>query len=288
MAVDLVIVRTASVLAVAAAYMLFDLFNRRNVPSAFAYGTVAYGALLTALYAAYGDYYTALLSALIGAVVFGLGYAVYRIGQIGLGDITEFASISLMLPFQGVPLLAAASQLGLPFILSIVIASGVAALVFVPLYYIPRSRARRVGRGNMAKAVAIGAAYVAFMGFVAVMGMMSVYGIALLAALMFGSVFTTLYEGRITGSMVSYLTASGLEPDDMVAMNVLGRADKAWFRKRLRSFGQLVTPRMIAEMKRKRVRRKLPIYRQGIPFALPIFIGVLLSLLFGNLIILAL
>ncbi len=288
MLIDLDTIRIASVIAVALAYMLFDLFNRRNVPSLFAYGTVAYGALLTAAYLAYGEYYTAMLSALIAAVVFGLGYAVYRVGQIGLGDITEFTSITLMLPFQGAPLLLGPPQLGLPFILSIVIASGVAALVFVPLYYIPRSRARKVERGSMARAVAIGGAYLVFIGFVAVAGLTSVYGVALLSALMFGSVFTTLYEGRITGSMIAMLDARGMEPDDMIAMNVLSKADAAWFRKRVRHFGQLVTPKMIAELKRKRIRRKLPVYRQGIPFAFPIFVGVALSVLFGNLLLLAL
>ncbi len=288
MVIDFTTVRIASVIAVALAYMLFDLFNKRNVPSLFAYGSMAYGALLTVIYFVDGEYYTMLLSALIGTVVFGLGYVVYRVGQIGLGDITELTSVSLMLPFQSLPLFATVPQFGLPFILSVVIASGVVALIFVPLYYIPKSKSRTVEKGSAAKAAAIGAAYIAFMGFTAFMGIMSVYGIALLAALMFGSVFTTLYETRITVSMVKYLEPNRLEADDMIAMNVMSKTDRAWFRKRSRHFGQLITPVMIRELKAKRVRRKLPVYRQGIPFAFPIFIGVLLSVLFGNLLILAL
>ena len=37
-------------------------------------------------------------------------------------------------------------------------------------------------------------------------------------------------------------------------------------------------------MKAKRVRNKMPVYRKALPFAVPIFAGVVLSILFGNII----
>jgi Flp pilus assembly protein protease CpaA len=286
----LTIVRIASIAAIAFAYMAFDLLNRRNVPTLFAYATVAYGMGLTLLYLNLAAIESSLL---VAAVVFGLGYLVYRTGQIGLGDITELTAISLVLPFQAAPLLVQAGQYGLPFILSIVIASGVAALIAVPLFYIPLAR-KRLGRkalmggaGGRGKALAIGAAYIIFIATIAFTGLANLYGIALLGVIMIGAVLTTLFERPITSSMVVYLAAGRLEPEDMLAMNMLSKAERASLKRKVKSFGQLVTARMIREMKAKRIRMKLPVYRDGIPFAVPIFIGVMVSLLLGNLIILA-
>ncbi len=284
----LLIVRVTSIIAIAAAYMLFDIFNKRNVPSVFVYATLAYGALLTMTYALSADYYTAAFSLLAAAVVFGLGYATYRAGQLGLGDVAELATISLAMPLFNTPLLASAPQLGLPFVLSVVIASGVAALVFVPIYYIPRSGMKGISKKSARKAAVISAAYLAFIAFTALTGVFNIYGIALIAALMFGSFFTILCEEAITGSMVKYLAVPKLEPEDMLALNMLSRAEISWFKGQARHFGQLVTPIMINELRAGRVKRKLPVYRQGIPFALPIFIGTVVSLLLGNLLLLAL
>ena len=41
-------------------------------------------------------------------------------------------------------------------------------------------------------------------------------------------------------------------------------------------------------MHEKHIKNKFPVYREALPLALPIFIGVAISLLFGNLFILVL
>ena len=47
---QLLMLRIASVLVIPFIYMLFDLFNHRNVPDSFAYFTLGYGFVLTLLY----------------------------------------------------------------------------------------------------------------------------------------------------------------------------------------------------------------------------------------------
>ncbi len=42
------------------------------------------------------------------------------------------------------------------------------------------------------------------------------------------------------------------------------------------------------QMKKKAPREKIPVYKNAIPLAAPIFIGTVLSILFGNLILLLL
>lgn len=285
----LLLIRITSIVCIAVAYMAFDLFNRRNVPTAFAYGTIAYGVLLTLLYLASQDYATMAYSFVVAGIVFGLGYLVYRTGQIGLGDVTELTAVSLVLPFSA-PLLVGTGQFGLPFVISIVIASGIAALIVVPLFYIPIARKRRINdsRNSRVKAIVMGSSYMVFIAFATITGIATAYGVVILGALMIGSVLTILFERSITKSMIAYVPANKLEQEDMLAMNMLSARSRSAWKRRVKSFGQLVTPKMLKEIRRKRIRGRLPVYRNGIPFAVPILIGIVVSLLFGNLIILAL
>ncbi len=285
---ELLVLRVCSVLAIAAAYALFDVLNNRNVPGQFAYGTVAYGGALTLLYL---NYYTILLSFGVALAVFGFGYFVYRIGQIGFGDVTEFVSLSLVLPFLAYPL-NGVWQFNIPFIVSVLIATGVAALVFVPVVYIPRAGKLRHWKGTLfnkktaIKAAAIAGAYTAFGITLAVMNVINIYSIVILGALGAGSFATVLFEQDITKSMIRYLKPSELEEEDMIAINMLSSSERRVLKRKFRHFGQLVTKKMLKEMRQQDV--KLPVYRNGIPFAIPILVGVTLSILFGNVIILIL
>jgi prepilin signal peptidase PulO-like enzyme (type II secretory pathway) len=40
---------------------------------------------------------------------------------------------------------------------------------------------------------------------------------------------------------------------------------------------------VIDKFKKKKIRDKLPVYKEAMPFAVPIFVAVLLSILVGNL-----
>lgn len=288
---DILTVRIVSIIAIAFVYMLFDIFNNRNVPSIFVYATLAYGAALTILYFNYA--YIA-LSLGIAAATFGIGYAIYKIGNIGFGDISELTAISLMLPIQSVPLLASVLQLNLPFMFSIIISSGLAALVIVPLYYIPKSRrmvkssiTKLISAKQELKAMIIGITYMIFIGVLSFTGFITLYGIIILALLMFGSMFTILFEKPITESMISYVPAVHLQEEDMIAMNIVPPHLKKEMSAKIKHFAPLVSKKMLAEIKEKQIEDKLPVYRNGIPFAVPIFIGVVLSILFGNILLLA-
>ena len=54
---------------------------------------------------------------------------------------------------------------------------------------------------------------------------------------------------------------------------------------KIKGFDHLVTLRIIKEMSNKKIKLKFPVYRKAMPLALPIFIAVLISILFGNLIL---
>ncbi len=281
---NLLLVRIASTIIIATAYMLFDIFNKRNVPGIFAYATLAYAAALTLLYL---NTAAILTSVAIALVVLGVGYVTYRSGMLGAADVIEFAALSLIMPIQPAPLIAGSMpQLGIPFVVSVIIGTGIVALVIVPIYYIPKARCNkkimRVGRSSAIKALAIVAAYLFFAIALNEIGGITLHSAIILAVLLIGSATITLFEEPITGVMVKYAPVGDFEEGDLIAFNLMSRQDIEATRKRIKHFDRLVTYELIKEMRTKHITKKFPVYKEALPLALPILIGVVLSLLFGN------
>ena len=285
-------VRVAAVVIIALIYMLFDLFNKRNVPSLFAYATLGFGIVFTILYF---NTATIAISFLIAAAVGALGYLVYRAGQLGGADVIEFAALSMIIPIQQTPYLYNYFQYNLPFIISIFIATGVAALAMIPVYYLPRARTvlkkdiiSYVTRRELVKGAALAVAYLAFLLFLLLETNITYIAIALVAIVMVGSILTITFEKPITDSMVESIPASKFEEGDMIALNLMSAKEIKEMKGRVRGFDRLVTGGIIKEMRSEKITRRFPVYRKAMPLALPIFIGVVASLLFGNLLLLIL
>ena len=277
----------ASAILIAAAYMLFDLFNKRNVPGVFAYATLGYGAVLTLLYLSAA---TILTSAAIALVIISIGYVIYKAGQLGAADVIEFAALSLIIPIQPSPLLMGSPlQLGIPFVVSVMIGTGVAALVIVPLYYIPKARRSKgflkVSKRSALNAAAIAVAYLLFAVVLGRIAEITLQGWIILALLLVGSATITLFEDPITSVMVRYITVGNFDEGDLIAFNLMRKTDIAAVKKKIKLFDRLVTRDLINEMREKHITNRFPVYKEALPLALPIFIGVVISLLFGNIFI---
>ncbi len=290
---SLITYRMAAVLLFSLIYMLFDVFNRRNVPSIYAYLTLVVGLAFTVLY---WNLLTIAESLAIACVVLGIGYVLYRMGQIGAADVIEFAAVSLIIPMQPATYFSNVPQLPLPFIISTFIATGFVALLLIPFYYLPRARnllrgklLSTVVRDDAMKGLMVLIAYLAFIAFLLyeIPGM-SVIGLTILALLTVSSLITTVFERAITMSMVEYIPSGKFEEGDIVAINLMATKDVEATRKVVKNFDRLLTVRLINEMRSKKVKRKFPVYRSAMPLALPIFLGIAISLLFGNLILLVL
>ncbi len=288
---QLYLLRIFSAIAIALIYMLYDVFNRRNVPSVFAYATLAYGFVLTILYF---NLKTISVSISASLVILGIGYVIYRIGQLGAADVIEFAAISLVIPLQRFPvILASASQLGMPFALSLAINTGIIAMIVVPLYYIPKA-AKVLGRPvtsfitmkNALMALLSAVAYLAFMLFITSIIGTSYTGIILLSVILVGSFFVMLFSMPIQLSMIRPVEISQLEEGDIIAFNLMDSRKIRAMEKKIRGFGRLVTDDVARQAKKLKLKAKLPVYKDAMPFAVPIFLATVTSVLVGNLILL--
>ncbi len=278
--------RVISIIAITLIYMLFDLFNKRAIPNQIVYASVLY-ALFIAL--VYFDS-TTIANLGIAAVVLLAGYIVYRIGQIGAADVAEFIAISLLMPLQEVSLGLGAS-VQMPFILSVLIDAGMAALVMFPLYYIPKGYRRikdplaTVSKRDFSKAVAIGLIYAFFVAFLVIELDIDMLRFLLLALVMISSISIVLFERLMTQAMVEYVPVARFESGDMIALNLMDASAVRSIKGKVKSFERLANDRMISEMKRKRIRTLFPVYKEGMPFAVAIFVGTVLAITLGNLLI---
>ncbi len=287
---QLLMIRIGVAFVIALIYMLFDIFNKRNVPSIYAYATVVVGILFTISYL---NFTIITESAAIAAAVSALGYLVYKIGQLGAADVIELAAISLILPIQPAAYLVQNVQFGLPFILSVFVATGIIALLMVPIYYLPRAAKmmkktfwRSIGRKDIFKSLFTLIAYGVFTIFLILEANLGVPGIVIMAALMIGSSLTIAFERPIMDSMVSFIPVSQFEEGDIVALNMMKKSDIASTRKKVKEFDRLVTYKIMKKMQGLHIKGKFPVYRQAMPLALPIFLGFVISILFGNLVLL--
>ena len=285
---QLYLLRIISLVVIALVYMLFDVLNKRNVPSLFAYATLAYGVVLTILY-----FNSRLIieSVAISAVILGIGYIFYKIGQLGAADVIEFAALSLILPLMQLPLIASSTfQLQIPFVATLLINTGIVALIIVPIYYIPKAKAKLkkpllsyVRRKNIFMAVLLAIVYAAFISFMIILSGINYVGIAIVTVMAISSFLVMLFTVPITYSMVEYVGVKQFDEGDIVALNLMADKDINSIKKKIKDFDRLLTEKIIKQMKKEKIKDKFPVYKEAMPFALPIFIALILSILIGNL-----
>ncbi|MCL5433395.1 MAG: hypothetical protein M1538_00245 [Candidatus Marsarchaeota archaeon] len=282
------IVRIILLLIITFAYMLFDIFNKRNVPTLFAYSTLIIGIIMTFVYL---NTQIILLSFATAGIIALLGYVAYKAGQIGGADIIEFATISLIIFTLKFPLLVNNFQYGFPFIISVFIATGIVAIIFVPIYYIPKAYKKKIKiyatKQSFFNSLLISLSYLIFLAM-----LIYIYGLNFYITILFIIIITAAavliaFEKPIAETMIEYLSANELEEGDMIASSFINQKEIKVLEKNI-NFTKLVTNNMIKKMKEKKIKKKLPVYRTAIPLAVPIFFGVIISLLFGNILLLIL
>jgi hypothetical protein len=283
----------ASAIAVALGYMLFDVLNNREVPNMFAYATLlfSFAAILLTW-----NWHLILQSYLISLVILAIGYFIYKVGQLGLGDVFEFAALALLLaPITSQLLYSVPTWLMLPPVVALLLDTGIAAIIVVPVFYVALairkfgwSAVSRIRKGDLAKAAVVVLAYLLFAALLSRISPARDILFVMLFVIIAGSTLLMLFERVITEVMVDRVGVSGFTEDDIIAFNLMSDREIASAKRRIKSFDRLVTKQMISEMSKKRIKAKYPVYKRAVPFAVPIFLGTILTILFGNLLLVAL
>ena len=125
----------ASAIAVALGYMLFDVLNNREVPNMFAYATLlsfSFAAILMTW-----NWNLILQSYLVSLAILGIGYFIGKVGSSASGTCSSSRRLRCFLaPITSQLLYSAPTWLMLPPVVSLLLDTGIAAIIVVPIFYI--------------------------------------------------------------------------------------------------------------------------------------------------------
>ncbi|VVB98660.1 Uncharacterised protein [uncultured archaeon] len=275
--------RVAAVLLFTGAAAYYDIFNRKWVPNWLVYGFIIVSLLLNVVF----FNYDVMLRALVfGIAVFLLTYPLYRMGQIGGADTYVMAGIAIAIPFLPSSLLGIEQSSPYPFVLSVLVPTGVFFILHMLARFVPYiSRQLANGKARFAKNDLLGAGVilVAFAAFMLILLQLPVvlppWYFAIISFLVVALVFFSLFKSQVKDSMVEQMGVAKLQEEDVLALE---KMDKGLVAKL--ALSPLLTAKSIALLKKSKIR-SVPVYT-GMPFFLPyLFLGVVASLLFGDILL---
>jgi hypothetical protein len=273
---DLEVIRVILLLSFTFAYAFFDVYNKRNIPSGFAYASFIIAIVLTFFY----PLRTIIYSVAVASVVGIFCYLLYKTGMLGAGDGFELVFITLLIPIQPMPLIGIA-QLNMPFILSVFISTGIVTVIAVPIYYLATAKNKiHFQKENILKALTIFIAYLILLLFVIYLFGIKLLPILLILLLAIFSVVIILFENSINIRMIEWVYPKSLDEGDIIALNLMSANDISFFKKRDKDFGKLATENRIKSI--RNLKRRIPVYKDAVPFSLFILFGILMSLAIGN------
>lgn len=270
-------------------YAAFDVFNKRNIPDAFVYAACLLALIITFTY----DINTVYISLAITIFISAIGYIIYRKGLLGAGDVFEFITISLIFPLQPQPLIQSSLQFQLPqvfsaFVFSVFIVSGYVSAITIIIYYLLFAKKTElekkvsIEKRKIILGISLLTAYLFLIYALNAVISLNIPTVVLLLLIAIPSSIMIIYEKLINARMLGMVYPKALMDGDMIAVNFMSGNDIRYFRKKSKSFGRLATNKLISEI--KNVKKKIPVYRNAAPLALFILIGVIVALVFGNII----
>ncbi len=271
--------RIALALLGTAACAYYDLFNNKNVPERLLQAFLALAVIVAIV--AYDPIATP-YGLVAGAILFAANYLLYKTGYLGGADVPILSAIAVLLPAQPTLLLLDKSSawLTFPFIIHVLTAAFLTFMLHLLIKTVPHALKTLKQAGSIkgeqwfgAFAIAISYGFLAYvMSSMPLLGGSYIIFLAILAAV---SVYFVLFRNSINDSMLEWVPAKRVEVEDIIAPD---KMDAAIVKKY--SIGRLVDE---AEYKRlQNVKEKIPVYRHLLPFVPHMLLGLIISLLWGN------
>lgn len=267
-------------------FTYYDLFNSKNVPENMCYGFLAVAIIFNlfvqdTLPIGFG------LALIIS--LFTLPF--YFSGQIGGADLFAMAGLALLIPVLPNPLLQEgnASNFQLPVIFNTLFYAFFLFLVYMVAGYVPKIIKRVMdGRIKLSNAkLANGILYLVAYGIIiyVIVAMKLPASGKLLIGMVFAAlatIFFTLFKDEINDTMIGSLKLDKIIEEDVLAIEKMDKEQvKKYGLERLINSKQLEKLKEISE---KEGMNEFPVYTGYPPFMPFLTIGLILSILFGNII----
>jgi len=273
-------IRMAVAVAFTGAAAYYDIFNKKWVPDTLLWAFLAASLLLNIIFF---DSAVFMQACAVAIIIAALTYALYRMGQLGGADVLVMSSIALAIPYLPKPLLAAAQPIPYPFFLSVLAPTGIAFILHMLARFLPYiSRQLASGKVKFTAQKVAGPAIVAvsLLIFDALASSLPVAlppaYFAVIGFLGTALVFFSLFMPEIKASMVEQIPVAKLQCEDVLALEQMQPLAKKL------SLAPVISEKTIAALKKAKAK-SVPVYT-GMPFFLPyLFIGLIFTLLFGDL-----
>ncbi|MEW5996393.1 MAG: prepilin peptidase [Candidatus Micrarchaeota archaeon] len=247
----------------------YDLFNNRNVPEKFLYAFLAVAFLFNGVFF---DYDVFIYAVVLAFILFALGFAMYRLGQIGGADVFIIAALVLLLPIHPSYLMV---PFNYPLIFSVLIFGGAAFAVYAIFYFagILSKRKTKAKPNYIYLSLFLLYGLFAYMFFNAPFFSMAYFAIA--SVLLLSSIIFLVYRDAIMEAAMEQVVVKDLEPEDVLVKERMDAHMKKM------GIGNVLGPKDIEALK-KSGTKSVWIYANLPPFLPFLFIGLILALVFGN------
>lgn len=246
----------------------YDLFNKKNVPDEFLYGFLGVALLVNAFFYEPTLFWFSLA---VAAFFSAIGYLFYRVGQLGGADVFVLAAVMLLLPIH--PSFVGMS-FNLPFVFSMIIFSGVTFALYVMLFF-GWKLMKTEAKPNLVYALLF-IPYLLFSYVYVSSFLFSAVYFIFITVLLFAVIFFMMFRQSLNALLAEELPVSQLEPEDVLALEVMNKDMVERYK-----LQRLVTREEIARLKKTKIG-EVWVYTRLPPFIPFILLGMVLSMLFAN------
>ncbi len=251
----------------------YDLFNNKNIPNNLLYAFVGLAIIVNIVFFNQDIF---LYGILISALIALLGYPLYRTGQMGAADMFVLAAIALLLP---IPPSMANIPFNFPFVAIVfVFASLVFALYTFYFFFVKLLRSKKL-KADL-KPLILLAPYALFVYLFVNSPFFSFIYFSIISLAFLSSLFVMVYKETINKQLAEKIPISKIEEEDVLAIELM---DEKFVKKH--NLQKLLTKKEIARLKKLKLG-SMPVYTKFPPFLPFILIGLILSILFGNILFL--
>ena len=247
----------------------YDLFNKRNVPEVLLYAFLALAFLFNVVFFDYDVFVYAVVLAFMLLVV---GFALYRVGQIGGADVIMVAALVLLLPINPSYLEV---PFNYPFIFSVLIFGGAAFAVY-SIFFFARIIARKKTKAKPNYLyLSLLLVYALFVYLFINAPFFSMAYFAIASVLLLSSIIFLVYRNAIMEATMEQVFVKDLEPEDVVVQ------EKMDLHMKKMGMGNVLSQRDIDAL-RKSGTKSVWVYANLPPFLPFLLIGLIISLFLGN------
>ncbi len=212
---------------------------------------------------------------LLAGIVFVLGYLLYFTGKIGGGDVKLFIGVSLLMPFL---------NSSIPFILLVLFSSGVISIVVLSVYYSIKYFKKGIElnliKSKLPVTLFLSILLIVYFYFLYNFKVISLIPfIALIVIAVCALIFLLLEKGIRKEFFLKKIKLKDLEEDEIIALEF---ASEELVKKLELNGKSILGEKEVKQLKELKVK-EVPVYRNLPKFAPFVFLGIIGSLLFPNL-----